>query len=202
MLVLKFHGLGKVQSTLAAEQECFNPTDLPALNRRDFTACIFSPQHFMTTFLPRSKPDLLLIWNGTSSTSVPDLAVCPCLQLTKFTKELWEVFSLNLGSPQHSTVLSCIRELWSCTLQCWGSHCKALASFCLPINILCYISLTNMKGIQLIFWDTNYLQYDNWNIKIFWSTQAIMPWYRDETFWNQEMKLYASVLFFLPAILP
>lgn len=52
MLVLEFHGLGKVQSILAAEQECFNQTDLPAVNRRDLTARIFPPQHFMTTLLP------------------------------------------------------------------------------------------------------------------------------------------------------
>lgn len=39
MLVLEFHDFGKVQSILASEQEVFNQTDLPALNRRDFTAC-------------------------------------------------------------------------------------------------------------------------------------------------------------------
>lgn len=39
MLVLEFHGFGKVQSILAAEQGGFNQTYLPALNRRDFTAC-------------------------------------------------------------------------------------------------------------------------------------------------------------------
>lgn len=124
-----------------------------------------------------------------------------CFQLMKFMKGLREIFSLNLRTTQHSTVLCSIRELWSCTLQCWGSQCKVLVSFCLPINIFCYISLTNMKGIQLIFWDTNYLQYDNWNLKIFWSTQAVVTWYGDETSQNQEIKLYVLVLFFFSAIL-
>lgn len=70
MLVLEFHALEKVESILAAEQEGFNQTDLPALNGRDFTACILS-------LVLKQARDTLLTRNGTSSTIVPDLAVFP-----------------------------------------------------------------------------------------------------------------------------
>lgn len=40
MLVLEFHGVGKVESILVAEQGGFSQTDLPALKRRDFKACV------------------------------------------------------------------------------------------------------------------------------------------------------------------
>lgn len=40
MLVLEFHAFGNVESILAAEQEGFNQTGLPALNEKDFKACI------------------------------------------------------------------------------------------------------------------------------------------------------------------
>lgn len=170
-----------------AEQVSFSQTDEAALSRRGFTA----------TALPRGRPGVLKgKWNQQHYCPGPCCIPPPApLELIKFSKGLVNVFSLNLRTALHSAVLSPLGNCRVVHSGCWGSHREPLAWFFLPnkqhfLLHFIAISLTNMKGIQLLFRHTNYLQDDIWNLKIFWSTQAIMTWCCHEISWNLEIKFH------------
>lgn len=120
-----------------------------------------SGRGFTATALPWGRPGVLKgKWNQQhycpGSCCIPPPSP---LELIKFSKGLVNIFSLNLRTALHSAVLSPLGNCGVVHSSCWGCHSFLPNKQHFLLHFIA-ISWTNMKGLQLLFRDTNYLQDD------------------------------------------